>query len=104
MLRWLFGLLLLALLIGLQVKLWHGEGNLHQVSKLRVAIKQQKVDNAQLTLRNQALAADVDNLKHGDQAVEMRARSELGLIKPGEVFYQVVGPAPTSTASPAHGH
>ena len=49
--------------------------------------------------RNQALEADVKDLKHNGQAVEARARSELGLIKPGETFYQVVGPASSSSSS-----
>jgi cell division protein FtsB len=45
-----------------------------------------------LKKRNETLSAEVDDLKHGDEAIEERARSELGLIKPGETFYQVVEP------------
>ncbi|HZX70212.1 MAG TPA: cell division protein FtsB [Rhodanobacter sp.] len=89
MLRWL-ALLLLLLLIGLQLKLWSGNGSMHEVDSLRLAVKKQSQENTTLQKRNQALAADVHDLKHGDQAVEARARTELGLIKPGEVFYQVV--------------
>lgn len=89
MLRWI-ALVLILLLIGLQLKLWSDNGGMHEVDSLRVAVKKQADDNAKLLQRNQAVGADVLDLKHGDQAVEARARTELGLIKPGEVFYQVV--------------
>lgn len=89
MLRWV-ALILLLLLIGLQMKLWNGNGGVREVETLRAAVKKQGEDNARLQQRNQALGADVDDLKHGEQAVEARARAELGLIKPGETFYQVV--------------
>ena len=77
MLRWI-ALVLLLLLLGLQLKLWTGSGSMHEVDSLRVAVKKQADENAKLLQRN--------------QAVEARARTELGLIKPGEVFYQVVEP------------
>jgi cell division protein FtsB len=89
MLRWIAPVLIL-LLIGLQLKLWSGSGSMHDVDSLRVAVKKQADENARLLQRNQALGADVLDLKHGDQAVEARARTELGMIKPGETFYQVV--------------
>jgi cell division protein FtsB len=91
MLRWI-AVILILLLIGLQLKLWTGNGSMREVDTLRVAVKKQTDDNAKLLQRNQAVGADVQDLKHGDQAVEARARTELGLIKPGEVFYQVVEP------------
>ncbi len=99
MLRWV-ALILLLLLIGLQMKLWTGNGGVHEVESLRAAVKKQGEDNDKLTQRNQALGADVDDLKHGEQAVEARARAELGLIKPGETFYQVVE-KPGASAAPA---
>ena len=89
MLRWI-ALILLVALIALQFKLWSGGGSMDSVDNLRSAVKKQTDENTKLQQRNQALAADVLDLKHGDQAVEARARTELGLIKPGEVFYQVV--------------
>ena len=61
---------------------------------------EQQAENAKLKQRNDALHADVEDLKHGQDAVEARARSQLGLIKPGEVFYQVVN-APAGAASVA---
>ena len=98
MLRWL-ALLLFVALIALQFKLWSGNGSMRAVDNLRVAVKKQADENVKLQQRNQALAADVLDLKHGDQAIESRARTELGLIKPGEVFYQVVEqPAGAATA------
>ena len=101
MLRWI-ALILLLLLVGLQLKLWTGNGSMRDVDSLRVEVKKQADDNQRLQQRNQALEADVVDLKHGEQAVEARARTELGLIKPGETFYQVVEkPAPSGTAAAA---
>jgi cell division protein FtsB len=100
MLRWI-ALVLILILIGLQLKLWSGNGSMREVDALRVSVKRQADDNAKLLQRNQAVGADVLDLKHGDQAVEARARTELGLIKPGEVFYQVVEqPAHAGSALP----
>lgn len=97
MLRWV-ALVLLLVLIALQLKLWSGTGSMREVESLRIAVKKQNEENTRLQQRNQALGADVLDLKNGDQAIEARARTELGLIKPGEVFYQVVEP-PASVAS-----
>ena len=92
MLRWL-ALLLLIALIALQVHLWTGRGGMRDVWMLKQRVEEQKVENDKLRKRNETLSAEVDDLKHGDEAVEERARSELGLLKPGETFYQVVEPA-----------
>jgi cell division protein FtsB len=100
MLRWV-GLALIILLIVLQLKLWVGNGSMREVESLRASVKTQTDENAGLQKRNQALSADVEDLKHGEQATEARARSELGLIKPGETFYQVVEPASAASAPPA---
>jgi cell division protein FtsB len=89
--RWLT-LGLIALLIGLQVKLWFGQGGRPEVQHLRQRVAAQRGENAELRKRNEALAADVEDLKAGTEAIEERARSELGMIKPGEVFYQVIEP------------
>jgi cell division protein FtsB len=100
MLRWV-ALILLLILIGLQFELWSNHGGMAEVTSLRAAVKKQQDENDKLIQRNQALAADVNDLKHGEQAVEARARGELGLIKPGETFYQVVPKSAPSTAAPA---
>ncbi|MGB8636348.1 MAG: cell division protein FtsB [Rhodanobacteraceae bacterium] len=96
MLRVIFALLFVLLLI-LQYTLWLGDGGYRDVSWLRKQVAAQKAENKRLEERNKALAAEVEDLKQGKQAIEGRARSELGLIKPGETFYQVVTPAPAAT-------
>jgi cell division protein FtsB len=96
-------LVLIALLIGLQVKLWVGDGGMRDLRAIRARVSSQQAENAKLKQRNEALGADVEDLKRGQDAVEARARSQLGLIKPGEVFYQVVvaPPGSSAAASPA---
>ena len=103
MLRWI-ALILLVILIGLQLKLWTGSGGMREVRTLRAAVHKQAGENDRLLQRNQALAADVSDLKHGEQAVEARARAELGLIKPGETFYQVVERPAGSASAPRTDH
>ncbi|HET6783613.1 MAG TPA: cell division protein FtsB [Pseudoxanthomonas sp.] len=86
-------LLVLALLFGwLQYRLWFSEGSWGEVTGLQNQVAHQKRDNEGLRERNNALAAEVEDLKSGEEAVEERARSELGMIKPGEKFYRVVEP------------
>lgn len=89
-------LILVILLVALQVKLWTGQGGMREVWALTGRVAEQARENEGLHARNEALAADVDDLKQGTEAVEERARSELGLIKPGETFYQVVEPTASS--------
>jgi len=81
---------LAVLLVLLQLKLWFGDGSMMEMWRLEKAIAAQTDENAQLRERNQALAAEVLDLKQGVEAIEERARSELGMIKQGEIFYQVV--------------
>jgi cell division protein FtsB len=85
-------LLLLMLLVVLQYRLWVGEGSLAEVHGLKQEIAQQRAVLEKLRQRNRALQAEVLDLKKGLDAVEERARSELGMIKEGEIFYQVVEP------------
>ena len=89
----LVALILLILLIALELKLWTGDGGMREVWRLQQRLDEQKKENTKLKQRNEALAAEVQDLKTGREAIEDRARSELGLIKPGEVFYQVVEPS-----------
>ncbi len=84
--------LLLGLLTLLQYKFWFGQGNWRQVQELRAQVQAQQKENQALLRRNNALAAEVKDLKSGVDAVEERARSEMGMIKPGETFYRVVDP------------
>ncbi len=98
--RWMAALLvaLVALLAFLQHRLWDGEGGRESVALLQERVHQQARENEGLQQRNDALSAEVEDLKSGEAAVEDRARSELGMIRPGETFYRVV--EPESTASP----
>ena len=91
-------LLLLVLLGWLQYRLWFGNGGEREVAQLRTQVQQQEHDNTGLQQRNDALAAEVEDLKSGEAAVEERARNELGMIKPGETFYRVVDGASVPTA------
>ena len=85
--------LLLVLLAWLQYRVWFGNGGQREVAALDTRVRAQARDNAGLQQRNDALAAEVEDLKSGEAAVEERARNELGMIKPGETFYRVVEPA-----------
>ena len=89
--RIVIGILFL-LLILLQYRLWVGEGSLAEVQSLKKEIAEQKRELAGFRLRNDALQAEVDDLKKGNEAIEARARYELGMIQNGEVFYQIVEP------------
>ena len=82
--------ILIVLLLILQYKLWFGDGNMREVWQLQAAIEEQKKENEKLRERNAALEAEVKDLKQGLEAVEERARSELGMIKKGETFYQII--------------
>nr|WP_082723826.1 cell division protein FtsB [Lysobacter capsici] len=89
-------LALLALLAFLQYRLWWASGNGGGVSALQAQVDGQVRENQGLQQRNDALAAEVEDLKSGEAAVEERARSELGMIKPGETFYRVVEARPSA--------
>jgi cell division protein FtsB len=82
--------ILLVVLIALQVKMWFGEGGYRDVKRLAVRVEEQARENEVLALRNRELQAEVEDLRQGLQAVEERARSELGMVKENEEFYQVV--------------
>ncbi len=81
---------LVVLLILLQYKLWVGNGSLAEVWQLHQAIAAQDAENESLRERNQALAAEVNDLKHGLDAVEERARIELGMTKDNETYFRLI--------------
>jgi len=83
---WLF-IVLILLLVGLQYRLWVGEGSLAQVSRLQQQIAEQQGENERLLERNRILEAEVMELKRGMETVEERARQELGMLKEGETLY-----------------
>ena len=82
-------LLLLALIALLQYPLWLGKGGWLRVWAMERQVQAQRDVNKQLEARNAGLDAEVRDLKTGYDAIEERARYELGLIKPGEIFVQV---------------
>lgn len=84
--------ILLVLIIGLQYRLWVGEGSVAHKVALEEKIKQQQVENDILKERNRILALEVDALKNGLDAVEERAREQMGMVKEGETFFMIVEP------------
>jgi cell division protein FtsB len=82
-------LLLCILLIGIQTRLWFGKGSLQELQNLQSLVQQQREQNQLLKQRNLSLNAEVADLKQGIEALEERARAELGMIKQGEIFYQL---------------
>ena len=89
---------LVIVLLALQVRLWSADGGVIEVRALQQKVAQQRAHNSRLQARNRTLAAEVRDLKQGLAAVEARARSELGMVREGETFYQVVEPAKTGDA------
>lgn len=81
---------LLVLLVLLQYRVWIGEGSFTAVSRLGEMLDDQQVINEQLRRRNAQLEAEVRDLKEGGEAIEERARRELGMIAADETFFQVV--------------
>jgi cell division protein FtsB len=78
------------LLVFLQYRFWVGDGSLAELHDLRDRIGETEEELARLQSRNNALAAEVEDLRTGLDAIEERARSELGMIQSGEVFLQIV--------------
>ncbi len=89
-------LIFVILIALLQYPLWLGKGSWLRVWNVNQQISAQKEKNQSLKQRNETLSAEVRDLKQGNAAIEERARSELGMIKQDEVFYQVINqPLPT---------
>ena len=82
--------ILLVILVLLQLKMWFGEGGYRDVQRLAERVEEQARENEALAQRNLELQAEVEDLRQGLDAIEERARSELGMIKEDEEFYQVV--------------
>jgi cell division protein FtsB len=83
-------IILVTLIVLLQYPLWLGKGSWMRVWKVNQQVERQKEENSVSQHRNDALKAEVRDLKQGNDAIEERARNELGMIKPDEVFYQVI--------------
>jgi len=78
---------LVVLLIGLQYRLWVGEGSYAHIARLEKKIEDQKSENARLKIQNDQLVGEVDALRNGYSAIEAKAREDLGMIKEGETFF-----------------
>ena len=102
--RWL-ALVFAALILAIQYPMWLGTGGWLQVREYDRQVALQRDANAKLKARNDALDADVRDLKTGYEAIEERARAELGMIRQDEVFFQIqsggagVKPAPVARAA-----
>ncbi|MBI5449928.1 MAG: cell division protein FtsB [Gammaproteobacteria bacterium] len=91
---------LAVILLLLQYRLWFGDGGILQIHSVKQAQQVQRQQNEVMRERNEDLAAEVNDLKQGTAAIEERARSELGMIRQGEVFYQTVEPPPNPAQPP----
>ncbi len=82
--------MLVLVFFALQYRLWFGEGSLGEVTALKQQLAAQQAELRDLQERNATLQAEVDDLKEGVAAIEARARSELGLIREGETYFQLL--------------
>lgn len=85
----IMGILVLMLIL-LQWRLWVGDGGVQELTQLEQELAAQKAENESLQQRNQMLESEILDLKNGQEAVEERARSDLGMIREGETFYMVI--------------
>ena len=102
----LLTLVLVTLIVLIQYPLWAGKGSWLRVLEVDQQRQAQREVNQRLQTRNAALDAEVRDLKQGLDAIEERARSELGMIRQDEIFFQLLGdtggsPAPRPLAAPA---
>ncbi len=94
-------LIFVLLILALQYPMWLGKGGWLRVRELDRQVDAQKRVNADLQARNAKLDADVRDLKQGLEAIEERARSELGMIRQDEVFFQLPQDAVSNSPAPA---
>ena len=93
-----------ALILLIQVPLWFGKGGWMRAWEVDRQVQVQKAGNAQLEARNATLAAEVRDLKQGTEAVEERARAELGMIRSDEVFFQIAPADQSATSGSKNSH
>lgn len=94
-------LALVLLIAAIQSPLWFGKGGWSRVWELDRQVDGQRETNIKLAARNAALDAEVKDLKQGYDAIEERARSELGMVKQDELFFQLLQPSPAAADFPA---
>ncbi len=85
-------IIVIVIIAVLQYKLWFAPSGMRHIWTLQKQVKAQADKNQALRVRNAALEAEVNDLKHGQDAIEERARQDLGMVKKGEVFYRFVKP------------
>jgi cell division protein FtsB len=88
----LIPVLLVALIAVVHAQLWFGRGSVPSVGEMQRKLQQQQAANAQSQQANDRLAAEVRDLKEGLEIVEEKARSELGMVRPNEIFVNIVTP------------
>ena len=81
---------LLILLLLIQYGIWVGQSNIGAYLTLKDEVSEQRTENLRNKDRNQVLYAEINDLRHGQEAIEERARNELGMIREGEIFYRVI--------------
>jgi len=96
--KWLAAALAVVLVL-LQYRIWVSDNGVRKLERLKQAVALQQAEDSQLVERNRQLAAEVRDLKTGMDALEERARSDLGMIARNETFYQVVPARPAADAS-----
>jgi cell division protein FtsB len=99
----ILGALFVALIVLIQYPLWLGKGGWLKAGQLDAELERQRINNTKLEARNAGLAAEVRDLKQGTEAIEERARYELGMTRPDEVFFQYQdSPAPAASPKAQH--
>jgi len=88
--------ILLVLVLALQYRLWMSDGGMREVWRLQTEVAEQRSENERLIERNRTLIAEVHDLKQGRTAIEERARTDLGMIRSNESFYQVMESKPAN--------
>lgn len=91
MFKYLFSALMIIVLF-LQYRIWFAPDGVKETIQLKKEVAAQLKNDEQMQKRNKKLMAEVKNLKHGKQAIEERARDDLGMIQKSEQFYQIVQP------------
>jgi cell division protein FtsB len=92
--------ILAALLLLIQWPLWFGKGGWLRVSELQKQLEAQRTTNGQLVARNASLAAEVESLRQGREAIEERARMQLNMVRADEIFFQRSTPAAPVASAP----
>lgn len=92
---------LIALLLVLHAQLWFGRGSVSNVAEMQRKLEAQKAANIVDQQANERMASEIRNLKEGLEMVEEKARLELGMVKPDEIYVQVTSPASAPSSRPA---